>query len=437
MAGKSPIAQLLDFGSAARNWRVRIFATTWLCYAGYYLCRKNLSVLMPMLTEDLGFSRTDLAWMLTGYSLIYMLGQFANGLLSDRFGSRLIVAVGLLISVGSNVAMGFGVALQLFLIMSWTNGYGQSTGWPSLIKNMSAWFRKEERGVVMAWWCTCYVVGGFFATILATWLATSDMLFSDLGWRRAFWGPGLLLTAIGAVYVVLARDRPGDADVPPDDGPEAPSPPGKEAQQHGGKAVLMEVLSDSALWAAGSMYFFTKLTRYAFLFWLPLYMTEALSYSDSAAGYTSSVYELVGILGVLASGYVSDRLFQARRFPVGSLMLYGLAVALLLHPTMAEFGMAANAISIGVIGILTFGPDSLMSGAAAMDIGSERGAATAAGLINAMGSAGQLISPLLVAYVANQFGWNAMFYLFVVFSLVSGTILATKWNYGPARDSAG
>ena len=429
MSGKSGIALFFDNWSPTKGWRVRIFATTWLCYAGYYLCRKNISVLMPMLTEDLGFSRTDLAWMLTGYSLIYMLGQFANGLLSDRLGSRLIVAVGLLVSVGSNVAMGFGVSLQLFLVMSWTNGYGQSTGWPSLVKNMSAWFRQKERGVVMAWWCTCYVVGGFVATVLATWLATSETLFSDLGWRRAFWGPGLALAVIGAVYVALARDRPGDVTLAQDDDSDVPAT-GQE-RHPGGRAVLVEVLSDGALWAAGTMYFFTKLTRYAFLFWLPLYMTEALSYSGKAAGYTSSIYELVGIVGVLAAGYVSDKLFQARRFPVGALMLYGLALVLLLHPTVAEFGMAANAVSIGIIGIMTFGPDSLMSGAAAMDIGSTRGAATAAGLINAMGSCGQLISPLLVAYVADHYGWNSMFYLFVIFAVVSGTILATKWNYRP------
>lgn len=178
------------------------------------------------------------------------------------------------------------------------------------------------------------------------------------------------------------------------------------------------------------MYFFTKMTRYAFLFWLPLYMTEALNYTESAAGYTSSVYEIIGFFGVLMAGYASDKLFQARRFPVGAIMLYGLALILLLHPTLAELGAVANIISIGIIGVMTFGPDALMSGAAAMDIGNQRGAATAAGLINGMGSCGQLISPLLVAYVAEHFGWNYLFYLFVVFAIISGTLLATKWNYG-------
>ena len=413
-----------------KTWRYRIFAVTWLSYAGFYICRKNFSVVMPLLTDEFGFTKTDLALILTGYSLIYMLGQIVNGLLCDRFGPRIIVAVGLLISVLSNIAMGFGASLLLFMVMMWSNGYGQSTGWPGLIKNMASWFRHQERGVMMAWWCTCYVVGGFVATVFATYWATNEMFFGELGWRRAFWAPALLLTVIAVIYTVFTRNRPSDAglpDMPEDDARETAPSLVSSAEK---RTVLREILSDSALWVTGAMYFFTKMTRYAFLFWLPLYMTESLGYTDSAAGYTSSVYELVGFFGVLIAGYASDKLFQARRFPVGALMLYGLAVALLFHPFFSGLGVMANAISIGVIGIMTFGPDALMSGAAAMDIGSERGAATAAGLINGMGSCGQLISPLLVAYVADNFGWNSMFYLFVVFAIISGTLLTTKWNYG-------
>ena len=422
--------------SLPKSWRYRIFAVTWLTYAGFYLCRKNFSVLMPILTDEFGFTKTDLAWVITGFSAIYMLGQFANGLLSDRFGPRLIVGIGLLISAFSSIAMGFGASLILFMVMMWSNGFGQSTGWSGLIKNMATWFRHAERGVVMAWWCTCYVVGGFVATVFATYWATNETFLADFGWRRGFWAPALLLMVISGIYIVYTRNRPSDAGLPdlPEDNTLESAPTSTSLADK--TSELRKVLTNSALWVTGAMYFFTKMTRYAFLFWLPLYMTEALSYSESAAGYTSSVYELIGFFGVLIAGYASDKLFQARRFPVGALMLYGLALALFLHPTLSELGFVANAVSIGVIGIMTFGPDALMSSAAAMDIGGQRGAATAAGLINGMGSVGQIFSPLLVAYVADQFGWNSMFYLFVIFALISGTLLAFKWNYGRRSTTA-
>ncbi len=290
---------------------------------------------------------------------------------------------------------------------------------------MATWFRHEERGVVIGWWSTCYVAGGFFATLLATYTATNNVWLVELGWRRGFFVPAALLTIIAIIYITYTRNQPSDAgleNLPEDDG--------HTDHASGDVSILKMVLSNSAIWVTGGMYFFTKMTRYAFLFWLPLYMTEALGYSDSDAGYTSSVYELVGFAGVLIAGYASDKLFQARRFPVGTIMLVGLAIILLLHPTLSQYGMLVNAISIGIIGVMTYGPDALMSGAAAMDIGSQRGAATAAGVINGMGSVGQLLSPLLVAYVADSMGWNSLFYLFVVFSLISASLLATKWNYG-------
>jgi len=177
------------------------------------------------------------------------------------------------------------------------------------------------------------------------------------------------------------------------------------------------------------MYFFLKLTRYSFLFWLPLYMTQHLGYAPREAGYTSSLYELVGFAGAIAAGYASDKLFQSRRFPVGALMLWGLALASLAQPTLAIWGHGWNAVGISLIGVMTYGPDTLMSGAAAQDVGTQEGAGTAAGLIDGVGSIGQLLSPYVVALVAGHFGWDIVFYLFVVFSLVGGLLLATRWNY--------
>ena len=81
---------------------------------------------MPSLKEDLGYTTTDLALIITGYSLIYAIGQFANGFLSDRFGPRLIVGFGLIIAIASNVLMGIAAStLTLLGILYIANGYAQ------------------------------------------------------------------------------------------------------------------------------------------------------------------------------------------------------------------------------------------------------------------------------------------------------------------------
>lgn len=424
---------------AQRFFRYRIFAVTGLAYAGFYFCRKNFSVAMPLLKTDLGFTDKELAWVIFGYNLLYMLGQFGNGLLADRWGPRLIVGVGLIISVASNLAMGWTASLAMVLLLGCFNGAGQSTGWPGLIKNMATWFRHHERGVVMAWWTTCYVLGGFVATRFATECVTNPTWFPALGWRRGFWAPAIVLLAVAVIYILFTRNKPSDAGLPEiDESGDAESPDHETSANNPNDAWsdLKTVLLNPAVWAIGAMYFFLKLTRYSFLFWLPVYMKDQLGYSVKDAGNTSAYFELFGFFGTVAAGYVSDKLFQARRFPVGAIMLFGLAGACLIHPQLAALGVLGNAIGISIIGFMTYGPDTLMTGAGAMDIGTQRAAATAAGVINGLGSCGQLFSSLLVAYFASWFGWNSLFYLFVVCSLAGALLLTTKWNYGGRKSGS-
>jgi sugar phosphate permease len=162
-------------------------------------------------------------------------------------------------------------------------------------------------------------------------------------------------------------------------------------------------------------------------------MTQHLKYSTQDAGYTSSLYELVGFLGAIIAGYASEKLFDSRRFPVGALMLWGLALTSLILPKLSAMGRLWNAIGISLVGIMTYGPDTLMSGAAAQDVGSKEGAATASGFIDGIGHLGMIVSPFVVSFVTGHYNWDVLFYLFVVLSLIAGALLATRWNYKSRR----
>ena len=540
-----------------RFWRYRIFAVTWLAYGGFYLCRKNFSIAMPLLSQDQGFTKDNFAMLLFFYSLFYALGQFYNGFLSDKFGPRLIVGIGLFLSILANIFMGFSAALLLFGLLLCINGIGQSTGWSGTVKNMAPWFRRKERGVVMSWWATCYVIGAIVATGLATLIVTHPLLLraSDLKdpsglaiqlreeqnllskhlreqfssesrlllstydgtgpvpesllqamvselnlvlqgpwlydkqrftgirlsdrtnknienllqktleqrekelkgknriylnktlleetypqkfklkWRRSFWIPAAVLTLIALCFISFTRNKPSDVGLPEiaeDDSTENESSENvKNNSELSSREILAVVLKNSIVWLISTMYFFTKMGRYAIFFWLPLYMVEHLGYSLAEAGYTSILYEAVGFVGVIAAGYVSDKLFQARRMPVGALGMWGLAIVCLFHPKLAAWSHLGNAIGISLIGFFTYGPDALMSGAAAIDACSPKAAGLASGVINGVGSLGQMVSGFIVAYIASKFGWDSLFYFFVVISLIAGCLLAIRWNWVP------
>jgi sugar phosphate permease len=196
------------------------------------------------------------------------------------------------------------------------------------------------------------------------------------------------------------------------------------------KGSAWEAARNPEVWILAGMYFFLKITRYSLLFWLPLYLVQRLQYSEEWAGYTSSLFELVGFSGALIAGYVSDRLLNGRRYPVGATMLFMLAGWLLIHPVIGRLGPAAMALSISVLGILVYGPDLLMSGPASVDAVRPHHAARAAGIVNGVGSLGQLISAYVVAVIVSRFGWDQLFTFFVLCAAAAGGLLTLRWNKG-------
>ncbi|MFK5974344.1 MAG: MFS transporter [Flavobacteriaceae bacterium] len=407
-------------------WRKRIFLLTWIAYAGFYFGRKNLSVTWSSIEADLGMSESDYAGIIFVYSLIYTIGQFTNGYLSDTFGPRKVVTIGLFMAALANLFLGmsFSIGIMIFLIA--INGYGQSTGWSGLVKNMTPWFRANERGIVMSWWSTCYVIGGFLATVFATYVAFDMDFLSEWGWKRGFIFPSLILFVIAIIYMLFTRNSPEEINVPTIIESKYEFKSDGKSEKH---KILGLLLKNRALWIYSGCYMILKLIRYAFLFWLPIYLVKALSYDVNEAGYVSSVYELVGFLGVIIAGYASDRIFGSKRFSTIAIMMLFLGFVCLMHPYLVSFGKIGTIVSIALIGMATYGPDSLICTAGSMDVGGKKGAAMAAGIINGMGSIGQMVSGFVVIYINERYGWDNLFNFFVILALIGGGVAALKWNF--------
>ena len=378
---------------------------------------------MTVFSHDQGATNLSFATALTVYSLFYMIGQFISGYCSDRFGAKIVVACGILLITGANIAMGFFTNILFFSIFMALNGLGQSTGWSGLVKLVSNHYKHEELGITMSWWTTCYVVGGFIAVIFATFWATNHNILPFLGWKRIFWAPAIVLSVIGIIFIIMPV-LPNKMTVK-----EEKALKTLKIRQEGKQpSYFIKTISSSAIWIAALTYFFIKFKRYALLFWLPLYLTQRLKYTTEVSGYTSSLFEIFGFAGVLIAGYVSDKLYSSRRFPIACIMMFCLFLIMIIHPYLSLLGYWGTFSAIALIGLFLYGPDSIISGAMAVDLGKEA-AATTAGFINGVGSVGAIISPMVVSVVADKYGWDMLFKIFVFTSLASSVLLSLKWNF--------
>jgi sugar phosphate permease len=141
----------------------------------------------------------------------------------------------------------------------------------------------------------------------------------------------------------------------------------------------------------GLFYFGVKFIRYALRSWTPSFLQKGYGLAGDEAGYLSTVFDVAGFLGVITAGFVSDKLFESRRAKVAFLMLLGMLVGTALLCVLGSVSVLLFTLCIAVVGFMLYGPDALLTGAGAIDVGSPRVALQAAGIINGMGSVGSVV----------------------------------------------
>jgi len=394
--------------------RSQVFLSAWVLYAGYYICRKDIS-------PGSGSGISPLAFSLICFGAAYAISQFAGGMLADGFGARRTALIGAGISVFCTSLLAFHSVSSLELLLLLGNGLGQGLGWPSILRLLGEWFRHPERDRVLGWWSTSYILGGVLATSLTAWLTVHTRVVALSGFYPAYLvSSAVLLTA--AIFFYWGTSNLAQADPvnsrPPISTLLASQPGRSQAAAWG------QILANRSIQVISLVYFFLKMTRYTLLFWLPLYLTSSLGYTQNSADHFASYFELLGFLGPLAAAWAVQRWFGDRHLVLGSGMLFALAFVCLFHPVLAGSGWFGTAISISLMGILIYGADVLMSAMAVLDAVPQELHGRAAGFVNGIGSIGQTLSPFLVTTFVLRFGWTKLFDLFVFVALVAGAVCA-------------
>lgn len=411
--------------STIKRWRIQIFAITWLAYAGFYFTRKAFSVAKLGIGEDPSFmlDKAAMANLDAIYLAAYAVGQFTWGMLADRFGPRVVVLGGLLISAAAAVVMGSYATFPIFATCMLIQGLAQSTGWAGLCKNLGSFFPSSQRGRVLGLWSSCYAFGGLVASPFAGWWA-----YTLIGtWHAAFFSSAVVVALVAVLFFFLQRNKPEDVGLPavePEPQSMAPGPNLCSVWQ-----PLREILRNRTVLTLGLAYFLLKPARYAILLWGPVIVFEHMpSVGKVGAAIIPTAFELAGLLGPIIIGLASDKLFGARRMPACVISLLLLTVTLALF--MAAMNSGSIALVVGllfVMGLTLYGPDSMISGAAAIDFGSAKAGATAAGFVNGCGSVGAVLGGLLPGY----FDSVTVFIVFAGCALFSALVLLPHWNSRP------
>jgi OPA family sugar phosphate sensor protein UhpC-like MFS transporter len=407
------LLQTDDLSPRHKTWRVNIFAITWLTYAGYYFCRKPFSQAKAPLAYRMELTDTEIAHIGTGFLVAYMLGQFITAYLAKRFPAQRLLLVGMAISLCASLAMGMVVgggpaAYTPFMALMILNGLAQGTGWGACIGIMAHWFTRQERGTVLAFWATCYMLGSVVAKFLASFMLSLDVetittigangeaLSVDVSTTDAlawmFWTASGFFAVIWLLVLFFVRDKPESYGL---------SAIVAEESQVGTpeEDVPKEVWSwdvKRTVWMMGIAYFCFKFVRYALDSWAPKLIEETFQNATDIAGYQAAMFDLAGFAGVVFAGVASDKFFSSSRTKLTFFMTLGMCAAVFFMARMGPSSSTLFVIGLAFTGFMLAGPDSLLSGVGSIDVASKQGAVVAAAIINGIGSLGAVFQEQII-----------------------------------------
>ncbi|MBK7860508.1 MAG: MFS transporter [Archangiaceae bacterium] len=449
----------LPTGFRAR--RTQNWVLVGLLYSFFYMSRYNFSAVSTDMMAVLGWTKAEhLSIFETIFPFVYGVSVVVNGPIADRIGGKRAFLIGAAGVVVMNLVFGaFGWLVMAPAVMSadhkavltaaqftggfdatslaWTmaiawavNGYFQSFGALSIVKINAQWFPIKERGTFAA----IFGVLIRFGLILS--FSGCPLLVAWFGWQWAFFIPAGFVAVMFVLVLLFVVEKPEDAGYPRVETGDASG--GESTGKVSAIGIFLKVLSNPVMLtiAVGSMMIGIVRRSIIDTSWWPAYMREMhhVGKTDFAYQLTSTGMAVTGIIGGFVLGWASDRVFTSRRAPVVAVGFIGMTacLGLFLLSDVLALGPIGAAACIMLLSFFINGAHGMIGGAASMDFGGKKGAATAAGLFDGMQYlAAAPIAGWLVPRLTEHYGWQAWKYLTIPWAVLGFLVMLRIWNALP------
>ena len=354
------------------NGAVSPSGSRWLVFMtvlAVYICmidRIAISIAIIPMAEDNGWSPTVQGAVMSAFFLGYVTLQVPAGYLSDRFGGKWVLGLGVLfwslftLLTPASAALGITVLLACRFLM----GVAEAVTWPSIYSLYSRWVHPDRRASAVGLMNSGISGGAVIALICTPWL------ISVWSWQGAFYLYGVLGILWFAVWAPMARSRPADkTDWDTADAALATAEAGSAADQNDVSAqpvyprlTVRGMLRSRAVWAIAVAHICINWSLYLVLSWFPTFVNRELGADLQLAGFLALAPTIVSLVMAPLAGRLFDRLvakghdrLKVRRVMqslayvgiTAAMMAITLTDSLVLSVTVITLSNALTAFSIG------------------------------------------------------------------------------------------
>ena len=334
-----------------------------------YICmidRIAISIAIIPMAEDNGWSPTVQGAVMSAFFLGYVTLQIPAGYLSDRFGGKWVLGLGVLfwslftLLTPASAALGITVLLACRFLM----GVAEAVTWPSIYSLYSRWVHPDRRASAVGLMNSGISGGSVIALICTPWL------ISVWSWQGAFYLYGLLGFIWFVLWAPLARSRPADkTDWDTPNAASAVAGAGSATDRNDASAqtvyprlTVRGMLRSRAVWAIAIAHICINWSLYLVLSWFPTFVNRELGADLQLAGFLALAPTIVSLIMAPLAGRLFDRLVARGRdrlkvrCTMQSLAFVGITAAmmgitltdsLILSVTVITLSNALTAFSIG------------------------------------------------------------------------------------------
>ena len=388
----------------------------WFIYGTLYLGRLNVAAVLPLLREEMGYSHGQAGMLVSVFYMIYAAGQLPAGYMGDRFSSRLVVAVGALISAAANAGFSLARIFPSFLFFQGLSGLGQAGGWGPNIRILVNWIPVDRRGTAIGLFSTSVS----FFTVLAYVMAAS--LADRWGWRASFQGPAAVMVIGVALYLLAVRNRPDAA---------AANPGGSHDRTPTERPALFRtIMSSRDMWVFLGSYWTLQYLTYGIHIWFPSYIHETFQVSLTGSAAIAGLVPIMGVAARPLGGYISDTRFRGRRMPMiagGMAVVFALLAGLSLISDLKWVLLILPALGVAT---QFFHP---LYYALPADLISSRAASTGSGFLDAGGHVASILATLVSGWLLDVTGSYRIIILSFALTALAGFVLSLRIPDVPRR----
>lgn len=411
--------------SAERVYRkifFRIIPFLMLLWVVAWIDRVNIGFVKLRMLEDLQWSETIYGIGAGIFFIGYFLFEVPSNLLLQKIGARRTI---MRITIGwgtVSVLMMFATTPEMFYVLRFLLGVFEAGFYPGIILYLTYWFPGNRRakafGMFMSASAFAGVIGGPIAGLI---MNTMDGVAGLAEWQWVFIIEGIPSIILGIITFFFLTDRPRDAKwLTPSEREFVQSELDMEEQIEKRPHGMLDALKGKTIWLFILIFFCIIAANSSLTFYGPTLVSNVGFTDPLIVGWIMAGISLLGAIGMIAGGFISDRTGESRiqtavSAGIGAVGLAGAALLLNVSALGAILCLAVALIgTMSAIPIFWQMPNRFLAGAAA---------AGGVALINSIANLAGFGAPFMLGSLKDQTGSLAPGLLIVSAVEICATVL--------------